>query len=181
MVTHYAPHTITLQSLSLFFLFLGLPYTFVARKKHPAAPEMTDVLFRNMSALIKLLFSKGLLNPPGDLLDSIWGKLPVCAMVVASGFKMPSIISKLWSARPNLWTKASFVDWFYEGAQCKFPLIESHHLSMRGTGALVFYKDSVPDIVKVRCTFFLSYGLLLCSLRCQLFCTALRSAELRFP
>jgi hypothetical protein len=150
MVTHYAPHTITLQSLSLFFLFLGLPYTFVARKKHPAAPEMTDVLFRNMSALIKLLFSKGLLNPPGDLLDSIWRKLPVCAMVVASGFKMPSIILELWSARPKgLWTKASFIEWFDKGAQCKFSAIESHHLSMMGTGPLLFYKSTISDIEKV--------------------------------
>jgi len=107
-------------------------------------------MFSSMSALIKLLFANRILNPPGDLLDSIWRKLPVCAMVVASGFKMPSIILELWSARPKgLWTKASFIEWFDKGAQCKFSAIESHHLSMMGTGPLLFYKSTISDIEKV--------------------------------
>jgi hypothetical protein len=112
---------------------------------------MPDSVFSSMSALIKLLFAKGLLNPPGDLLDSIWRELPVCAMVVASGFKMPSIILALWSARPSLWTKESFIEWFDKGAQCTFLAIESLHLSMMGTGPLLFYKGTISDIEKVSC------------------------------
>jgi hypothetical protein len=116
--------------------------------------ETDEQLFHSMSDLIRVLFANGLLNPPGDLLDPDWRNLPVVAMFFASGFKMPSIILKLWRTQPLYWTKSTFRAWVDQGSQCSFPAIESFHLRMRSTGALSFYNLIKGNVEKVIISIF---------------------------